>query len=92
MIEPGFELKSKIAELQTAILDRHPRMPILLREIHTVLRAQPENVTLLSEEEIAQIVSGLKVQTGVEFAASATKSSTNKSISKKIANLGVDAF
>lgn len=87
----GSELYDKVIELQTSLLDRHPRMPSLLREIHTALRAQPENVTLLSEDQISVIVNGLKVQTGVEFAAAATKG-TAKGIKSKIAAQGVDAF
>lgn len=88
-----FELESKIAELSETILAKHPRMPSLLREIHTTLRAQPENVTLLSEEQIQIIVSGLKVQTNTEFAQAALKSpSANKSAVSKIKALGSDAF
>lgn len=87
------QLQQSVASLQEAILSRHPRLPVLLREIHTALRAQPENVTLASEEEIAIIVSGLKLQTGVEFAAAATKSPTAaKSVDAKIKKLGADAF
>jgi hypothetical protein len=87
------QLQQSVQSLQEAILSQHPRIPILLREIHTALRAQPENVTLASEEEIAIIVSGLKLQTGVEFAASATKSPTKaKSVDAKIKKLGADAF
>ena len=56
-------IKMKIAELSELILNAHPRMPMLLREIHTVLKADPDNVTLLSEEDIGVIVSGLKKQT-----------------------------
>lgn len=87
----GSELYDKVIELQTSLLDRHPRMPGLLREIHAALRAQPENVTLLSEDQISVVVNGLKVQTGVEFAAAATKG-TAKGIKSKIAAQGVDAF
>ena len=85
------ELDRNVLELQEALLARHPRMPGLLREIHTALRAQPENVTLLNEEQISVIVNGLKVQTGVEFAAISAKSSS-KGIKAKIAAQGVDAF
>lgn len=91
-IPEGFELKNKIAELSELLLSKHPKMPVLLREIHTTLRAQPENVTLLDESEIAVIVNGLKVQTGVEFAAAATKGSGAKSAVAKIKSLGADAF
>lgn len=85
------ELDRNVQELQEALLARHPRMPGLLREIHTALRAQPENVTLLNEDQISVIVNGLKVQTGVEFAAISAKSSS-KGIKAKIAAQGVDAF
>lgn len=88
----GFELREKVLALQQSILDRHPRMPTLLREIHTTLLKQPENVTLMTEEEIAIIVSGLKVQTGVEFASSAIKGSGATAATKKIKALGADAF
>lgn len=88
----GFILREKIAELESLLTSKHPKMPILLREIHTALRAQPENVTLLSEQEISVIVNGLKVQTGVEFATASTKGSGNKSAVAKIKNLGADAF
>lgn len=87
-----FELKEKVAQLSELMLSKHPRMPVLLREIHTTLRAQPENVTLLSEEDISVIVNGLKIQTGVEFAAAATKGSGNKSAIAKIKSLGTEAF
>lgn len=88
----GFELKSKVAELESALTSRHPRMPQLLQEIWKALRDQPENVTLLSEEDIAVVVSGLKTQTGVEFASSAVKGSGAKSAIAKIKQLGIDAF
>lgn len=88
----GFELAEKVQQLSALILDKHPRMPTLLREIHTALLAQPENVTLMSEEEIQIIVSGLKVQTGVEFATAAISSSGKKSAVSKIKALGADAF
>lgn len=88
----GFELQEKVLALQALILDKHPKMPVLLREIHTALRAQPENVTLMSEEEIAIIVDGLKIQTGVEFASSAIKGPGSKSTGSKIKQLGLGAF
>lgn len=88
----GFELKSKVAELESALLDRHPRMPVLLQEIWKALRDQPENVTLMSEEDIKIVVNGLKQQTGVEFAAAAVKGSGAKTATAKIKQLGLGAF
>ncbi len=88
----GFELKSKVAELEESLLSRHPRMPVLLQEIWKALREQPENVTLLSEQDIAVVVNGLKQQTGVEFAAAAVKGTRAKSAVAKIKQLGLEAF
>lgn len=69
------EIQMKIAELQEALLNAHPTMPLLLRDIHKKLQSDPATVTLLSEEEISIIVSGLKLQTNVEL-ANASKSSS----------------
>lgn len=93
--QTAYLLKEKVAELSAALLAKHPTMPTLLREIHTTLSKYPEQVTLMSEEDIAVVVSGLKVQTGVEFATAAassksTAASTN--LKKKIDKLGADAF
>lgn len=70
------DLLMKITELEEAIHTAHPKMPILLKEIHTILKNDPANVTLLSEEEIAVIVSGLKLQTKTEISAAASKKKT----------------
>jgi hypothetical protein len=91
-MQQAFELKEKVATLQQALLDKHPTMPTLLREIHKTLKEQPENVVLLSEEEIAAIVNGLKAQTQTEFASIVTKSAKSTSAVSKIKSLGVDAF
>jgi hypothetical protein len=91
-IPQGFELKSKVAELSQMLLEKHPRMPVLLREIHTTLRQYPENVTLLEEPEIQVIVQGLMEQTKTEFAAAVTKPAAQKSLASKIKSLGAGAF
>lgn len=70
-----FEIKEKIAKLQETILASHPTLPVLLRQIHTQLRTDPELVSCLEEEEIGIIVNGLKKQTNTEIATAATKKS-----------------
>lgn len=67
----------KIAELQETIVSCHPRMPMLLREIHGILKADPDCVTLMSEEDIGTIVSGLKKQTQTEITAATLKKKTS---------------
>lgn len=76
---PIEQLQEKVASLQSALLAQHPAMPGMLREIHTQLKADAELVTLLSEEEIGTIVSGLmrqtqtQIVTGTAAKAAATK-------------------
>lgn len=75
------ELQFKIASLQEAILSSHPTLPILLRDIHKILKEDPAVVTVLSEEDISTVVTGLKKQTATEI-TQATLKKTTKSLSK----------
>lgn len=79
------DLTMKIASLQEAILTVHPTLPILLKEIHTLLKNDPAVVTVLSESDISIIVSGLKKQTATEISQAALKK-TSKSLSKTTAD------
>ena len=92
MSESAELLKVKTAELQAALLSKHPSMPSLLKTIHETLRQYPENVTLLSEADIQAVVQGLSVITKQEFAATLSKPAASKSVAAKIKNLGVNAF
>lgn len=86
------ELQTQILELQNAILSRHPSMPTLLRQVHTALRKQPENVILLSEEDIGIIVNGLEAQTNTFLAETVTKGAKSTSKVASVKKLGADAF
>lgn len=92
MTDITFQLKEKVASLEAALLSAHPSMPLLLRDIHTALRAQPENVTLLSEEEISILVRGLEKQTGVYLAESVSKGSKKPGSVAALKAKGEDAF
>jgi len=87
-ISPAFALKEKVESLKQMMLDRHPKMPTLLSEIHKTLLKYPEQVVLMSEEETAIVVQGLIKQTGTEFAKAAMKTSSTsaKSLAAKIAS------
>lgn len=78
--ETAESIAMKIAELDSLIKSAHPRMPMLLRDIHTILKNDPDNVTLLSESDIGTIVAGLKLQTKTVITAAALskKSSLKK--------------
>lgn len=84
---PAEELKEKVLTLQTQLLEAHPQMPLLLRQIHTQLRADPELVTTLAEEDIGIIVQGLAKQQMVTITTAALKkTSTTKSLKKLTVN------
>ncbi len=72
------EFLSKMNALQEAIHTQHPTMPVLLFQIHTQLREDPEIVTLLNEEAIGVIVKGLEIQTKTELITTVVKQSKAK--------------
>lgn len=86
------QVKEKILNLQAALLAATPNMPVLLRDIHSSLKKDPECVTLLGEDEILTIVNGLKRQTNTEAAVGAIKSAKSKTSKAETAKLGLDDF
>lgn len=78
------QLQEKVASLRGVILEKHPRLPVLLKEILAALTAQPENVLILTPEQISEIVSGIEAHKGVYIAASVTKPAAQKSATAKI--------
>jgi hypothetical protein len=80
------QIQMQIAELESALLQAHPSMPVLLQQIHRAIKADPEQVTLLSEQEIGVIVNGLSRQTQTQIA---TSISTGKK-GKAIKSIGLD--
>ena len=87
MTQINLEIKSKLDELEQALLEQHPSMPTLLRDIHKTLKAQPEIVTLMSEEEIAIVVRGLEKQTNSQLVAATLKPTKAKKESMKNATM-----
>lgn len=78
----AFEIKEKLAQLENALLESLPTMPTLLRDIHRSLKADPDTVTLLTEEECGILVSGLKKQTQTEISTKVIKAKPRKALSK----------
>lgn len=81
-----FELQDKILKLEEAVKARLPEMPTMLAQIWAALKQQPENVTLLEENQIAIIVSGLEVQTQTTLIQTLSKSGSKA----KLKNLSPD--
>lgn len=87
----AYQLREKVAELEAALLAILPTMPIILKDIHTHLRADPELVTVLSDEEVGHILRGLKIQTNTQIAAKVLKSSSGSTANKaKLAQTTID--
>lgn len=76
------QLKEKVLQVQSALLAAHPSLPGLLAEIHKTLKNDPAQVTLLDEDEIGILVSGLSYQTKVEIATTMAKDKTGKAMKK----------
>lgn len=75
---------TKHQELADAILNNHPRMPVLLMDIHKHLREDPELVTTLDEEQIGVIVNGLKIQTKTELTGTIVKQAKSRDKKTKL--------
>ncbi len=80
------QIQMQIAELESALLSAHPSLPTLLQQIHRAIKQDPEQVTLLTEDEIGVIVNGLKHQTQTAIATSISSGKKGKSIK----SIGVD--
>ena len=78
------QIREKILSLQTALTNQHPTMPTLLREIWKTLKENPDQVTLLEEDQIEVIVNGLKKQTNTEIVTAALKSKSGTKSLKSI--------
>lgn len=83
----AYEIKEKLAQLEAALLSATPNMPTLLRDIHRSLKADPDVVTILSEEECSILVRGLKKQTATEIAVGAVKGKKKAQSKMTVADL-----
>ena len=80
-----FQVKEKLVAFQAALVEKDPKMPELLGEVHKVLRQYPENVTLLKDEELRDILSGLQTARGIVLQSSAKGVAKAKTEAKKLA-------
>ena len=82
-------MRHNISQLEKALVEKMPEMPMMLRRIHTDLKQCPELLHLLDEEEVAKVVRALSIQTGVVIQAQTAKSHA-KSENAKLKNLSLD--
>jgi hypothetical protein len=69
----------KLAELEVAIKEKQPDMPYVLKNIWDMLKEDTETVTLLTDEDIGNIVAGLTQHTNTTIIAAPKKSTSKKS-------------
>ena len=62
-----YQIKEKLAELESLLIAQNPNISVVLRDAHKILKADPDLVTILSEEECSILVRGLKKQTQTEI-------------------------
>lgn len=86
MITQAETLILKLDELQAAIAANTPDMPSLLQMIHRNLMQDPEQVTLLTSEQVAVIVNGLKKQTQTEIVTAVVSGGKGKALK----NISID--
>ena len=77
---PHEVLSLKISELEESIKAATPGMSSLLRDIHQSLKLDPDQVTILSPEQVSVIVAGLSKQTQTTIVTSIMKQSKGKSL------------
>lgn len=86
------QVSALIKDLDARIKTAHPQMPVLLQEVWNTLAKYPECVTLLAEDEMEVIVSGLEKQTSTDLAAITMKAATSGKKIKQNLNLASLGF
>lgn len=76
------EVSDRIVELRDAIHSAHPKMPGLLQEIWKTTQSYPEQVTLLTEDQMEIIIAGLEKVVDTDLANITLKSATSGKKSK----------
>jgi DNA polymerase III psi subunit len=78
----AFVIQEKLAALAEQLLAVQPNIATLLRDIHRSLKADPDVVTILTEEECATLVKGLQKQTSTMIITAAVKKPAKAALSK----------
>lgn len=84
-----FSLLDRLSQLEEAMLARDPLMKTHLGAIHKQLIEHEELVHLLSNEEIAKIVSAQQQHVNTSLAAEVTSKSGNAKAAKRAASLQI---
>lgn len=87
----GSPLEMELAQLQADLLAKVPSFRTVLQDIHRKLKADPAVVTILTDDEIGLIISGLKTHAQVDVIAPQKKKAVKKATAaakKKVITAG----
>lgn len=85
-LTPLEQTQHNIEEIKQAMLSgENAKIPGVLREIKSILLANPNTVTLLAPEDIAKIIAGIFVQTGTVMAPAVKKAAKSDAAKAKAA-------
>lgn len=76
--EDSIKLRTLIAEMEAAMEQRLPGYKTMLDQIHSILRSDPAQVTLLAPEDAAAIVKGQSARCGEFFEEKVVKKTASK--------------
>lgn len=76
--EDATKLQMLIAELDTAVEQRLPNYRHMLAQIHSVIRNDPDQKTLLAPEDCAVIVKAMAHSKGILFEEKVAKAASKK--------------
>jgi hypothetical protein len=71
-------IRDRMAELQESLDKDMPGFAFILKDIHDNIRADPDVVTVLTDEEIAVIVKGLEKHSHIVVTPAKAKKTTKK--------------
>ena len=77
-------LVGHIANLEQALLNKDPLLPVHLRNSHALIMSYPETQHLLEDHEIATIIQGCETHMKVQIVKAAAKGSKSKGPNKNI--------
>lgn len=85
-----FELMTRLAQLEEALLARDPMMKVHLGAIHKQLIQHEELVHLLTDEEIGKIVGAQQAHTNTILIVESTSKKGKTAAANRTAKLGLD--
>lgn len=89
-LTPFEQAKAKMLELEEALLQKAPKMPYILRDVHNFFKGNPETVTIFKDEPTmcATLIAALQRQVTTQIVAKQSKSSTTGAKAIKNASAG----